>query len=160
LFLNVSDEDIFSFFVEGGMVTERSRVLQAFLCASADFSFVHIKGERELRSAELVTKNFHAPGVEKTQLMIPIYLAVKPDSRRRARMSRCQNSQASNHDVIPVTGSPGERCVIFQGVMFSEVSNFNYKRTSGLKFPGRIRSQTLVRMECDVYQQEKKEIII
>jgi hypothetical protein len=58
-------------------------------------------------------------------------------------MSGCENSQASSREAISPTGSPGERCVIFQGVIFPNVWNFILKRTGGLKFPGRIIFQTV-----------------
>jgi hypothetical protein len=54
-----------------------------------------------------MTKNFQAAGVEKTQLMIPIDLVRKVQFLQEARMSRCENSQASSREVISVTGSPG-----------------------------------------------------
>jgi hypothetical protein len=57
-FLNADDEDIVPFFVEGGMATERCTVLRAVLWASADCNFVHVKDERELRGAKLMTKTF------------------------------------------------------------------------------------------------------
>jgi hypothetical protein len=76
-FLNVGSKNIFPFFIEGDMVTERSRVFQAILSASADSGFVHVQDEREFRDRELMTENFHAPGVATTHLMIPIYLVRK-----------------------------------------------------------------------------------